>query len=203
MVGTILSGCRWIAPGPELRTRVYNGDTMPRQKSTHVDDPKEVGRRLKDARERSGLSQRQLAFPGCSPAYISRIEAGDRIPSLQLLREMGKRLGVSEDYLATGTERADDSAAMIEAELALRLDEREVARELYEEALERAGPGLERARALAGLGQLAFQEGKPREAARRLEEAQRLWKGDLQDQPAVAETLGRAYAALDQLDTAV
>jgi len=116
---------------------------------------------------------------------------------------MGKRLGVSEDYLATGAERADESAAMVEAELALRLDEREVARELYEKALERAGPGLERARALAGLGQLAFQEGKPREAARRLEEAQRLWKGDLQDQPAVAETLGRAYAALDQLDTAV
>jgi transcriptional regulator with XRE-family HTH domain len=51
-----------------------------------------------------------LSFPGCSPAYISRIEAGDRIPSLQLLREMGQRLGVSEDYLATGKERHDEHA---------------------------------------------------------------------------------------------
>ena len=61
-----------------------------------------------EARERAGLSQRQLSFPGCSPAYISRIEAGDRIPSLQLLRKMGQRLGVSEDYLATGKERHDE-----------------------------------------------------------------------------------------------
>ena len=65
---------------------------MPRRKSTHVDDPHAVGRRLKEARARAGLSQRQLSFPGCSPAYISRIEAGDRIPSLQLLREMGRKL---------------------------------------------------------------------------------------------------------------
>src|SRR5215207_4589433 len=77
---------------------------MPRQKSTHVDSPAAVGERLKEARERAGLSQRQLSFSGCSPAYISRIEAGDRIPSLQLLRELGKRLGVSEDYLATGAD---------------------------------------------------------------------------------------------------
>ena len=75
---------------------------MPRQKSQHVDNPKAVGDRLKAAREAAGLSQRQLAFSGCSPAYISRIEAGDRIPSLQLLRELGKRLGVTEDWLATG-----------------------------------------------------------------------------------------------------
>ena len=63
---------------------------MPRQKSTHVDNPAAVGERLKAARERAGLSQRQLSFPGCSPAYISRIESGDRIPSLQLLRELGR-----------------------------------------------------------------------------------------------------------------
>src|SRR5947207_14005515 len=110
---------------------------MPRQKSTHVDSPAAVGERLKVARERAGLSQRQLSFPGCSPAYISRIEAGDRIPSLQLLREMGKRLGVSEDYLATGAERADESAAMADAELALRLEARSVARALYATAMER------------------------------------------------------------------
>src|SRR5919199_4578673 len=95
---------------------------MPRQKSTHVDDPAAVGLRLKAARERVGLSQRQLAFVGCSPAYISRIEAGDRIPSLQLLRELGRRLGVSADYLATGGEETRwDSLG--EAEIALRLDD--------------------------------------------------------------------------------
>jgi predicted transcriptional regulator len=54
---------------------------VPRSLTTHIDSPKAVGRRLKEARDRSGLSQRQLAFPGCTAAYISRIEAGARVPS--------------------------------------------------------------------------------------------------------------------------
>ena len=40
---------------------------MPRRKSTHVDDPVAVGRRLREARERAGLSQRQLSFPAARP----------------------------------------------------------------------------------------------------------------------------------------
>ena len=176
---------------------------MPRRKSTHVDNPVEVGRRLREARERAGLSQRQLSFPGCSPAYISRIEAGDRIPSLQLLREMGRRLGVSEDYLATGSERHDENAVLVEAEISLRLDERENAAKLYAEALEQATTSEEQARALVGLGQLAYREGNPREAIARLEEARAIGRVDLADYPSWADTLGRAYASVDQLDAAI
>ena len=176
---------------------------MPRRKSTHVDDPIAVGHRLREARKQARLSQRQLSFTGCSPAYISRIEAGDRIPSLQLLREMGKRLGVSEDYLATGTERHDEKALLVEAEISLRLDERELAGELYAEALEGATTTDERANALVGLGQLAFREGKPHEAIARLEEARSIARGSLADHPGWADTLGRAYAMIDQLDAAV
>ena len=117
---------------------------MPRQKSTHVDDPRAVGERLKKARVAAGLSQRQLAFSGCSPAYISRIEAGDRIPSLQLLRELGRRLGVSEDYLATGEEPQAQHFASLEAEIALRLDDLERAHELYTEAAVNATNARER-----------------------------------------------------------
>jgi transcriptional regulator with XRE-family HTH domain len=40
-----------------------------------------IGKRLKRTREAKGLSQRQLAAPGVSPAYISRIEDGDRMPT--------------------------------------------------------------------------------------------------------------------------
>ena len=97
---SFLSSCAPDSPGPEVCPTIGERPPVPRRKSTHVDDPVAVGRRLREARERAGLSQRQLSFPGCSPAYVSRIEAGDRIPSLQLLREMGRRLGVSEDYLA-------------------------------------------------------------------------------------------------------
>ncbi len=176
---------------------------MPRRKSTHVDDPHAVGRRLREARERAGLSQRQLSFLGCSPAYISRIEAGDRIPSLQLLREMGRRLGVSEDYLATGKERDEGASALVEAELALRLDEPEVARKLYEEALARAATKDERAQALAGLGQIAFRSGSPREAIARFEEARVLWPDGLTSHPGTADSLGRVYAMVDQNGPAI
>ncbi|MGH2922321.1 MAG: helix-turn-helix domain-containing protein [Gaiellaceae bacterium] len=176
---------------------------MPRRKSTHVDSAVEVGRRLKEARERAGLSQRQLSFPGCSPAYISRIEAGDRIPSLQLLREMGRKLGVSEDYLATGHERHEETARLVDAELALRLDELPLASQLYEEALASAPRGEDRSRALAGLGQVAFRQGKPKSAIEYIEEARSLSRERLADQPAAADTLGRAYAMVDELEAAI
>ena len=143
---------------------------MPRQKSTHVDDPRAVGIRLREAREAARLSQRQLSFPGCSPAYISRIEAGDRIPSLQLLRELGKRLGVSEDYLATGAE-ARGQTTSLEAELALRLDDLELAAGLYEELLAEATAPDARIEALTGLGRIALSRGQLGEAVRLLEEA--------------------------------
>ena len=83
-----------------------------RERIPHVDDPVAVGKRLFEARESAGLSQRKLAFPGCSAAYISRIERGERIPSLQVLRELGHRCGVTETYLAWGRkERLDPSVA--------------------------------------------------------------------------------------------
>jgi transcriptional regulator with XRE-family HTH domain len=78
--------------------------TFKRARTPHYDDPVAVGRRLHEAREGAGLSQRELAFPGCSAAYISRIERGERIPSLQVMRELARRIGVSETVLAYGRE---------------------------------------------------------------------------------------------------
>lgn len=174
---------------------------MPRQKSTHVDDPAAVGQRLKEARERAGLSQRQLSFSGCSPAYISRIESGDRIPSLQLLRELGRRLGVSEDHLATGQELRSARDELLEAEVALRLDDLELAERLYRDALA-GGDEAARARAFAGLGELASRKGDPRGAIELLEEALAL-DGSLECEPSPAETLGRAYATVGELESAI
>jgi tetratricopeptide (TPR) repeat protein len=175
---------------------------MPRQKSTHVDSPAAVGERLKEARERAGLSQRQLSFSGCSPAYISRIESGDRIPSLQLLRELGRRLGVSEDYLATGTaDRGVRGAELAQAEVALRLDELDAAEGLFEQFLGSAVTDAEKAEAHAGLGQLASRRGNPREAIKFLEQARGMT--DRMMRAAVAEALGRAYAMVGELESAI
>src|SRR3954462_10726794 len=63
-----------------------------------------VGARLKRLRLQLGLSQRDLSSPGVSYAYISRIEAGARTPSVKALRKLSQKLGVSVEYLETGTD---------------------------------------------------------------------------------------------------
>ena len=84
---------------------------LKRPRTPHYDDPVEVGRRLHAAREAAGISQRELAFPGCSAAYISRIERGERIPSLQVMRELARRIGISEAELAYGRDPLDSDVS--------------------------------------------------------------------------------------------
>lgn len=78
-------------------------------------EAKAVGDRLREARLRAGLSQRELSEPGVSYAYISRIEAGVRTPSVKVLRKLAPKLGVSVTWLETG----DDDPAEALARLVL------------------------------------------------------------------------------------
>ena len=171
---------------------------MPRKKSTHVDDPSAAGERLKEARKHAGLSQRGLAFPGCSPAYISRIEAGERIASATVLRELAQRLGVGEEYLARGGKTAVASG-LDDAEIALRLDQVDEAKRLFEAAFMGAWTDAERSRALEGLGQIALREGNPHRAVELLEQALAVAGDSAPSRPRVGESLARAYASLGQL----
>lgn len=64
--------------------------------------PATVGERIKARREELGLSQRELAVDGVSYAYISRIEADQRRPSVRALRKLASKLEVSVHWLETG-----------------------------------------------------------------------------------------------------
>lgn len=123
---------------------------LKRPRTPHYDDPLAVGRRLHAAREAAGISQRELAFPGCSAAYISRIERGERIPSLQVMRELARRIGIGEATLAYGHERMD--ATVSEAVSAV-------------EAAEAAGDRAEVAKAYRALSRAATRAAKVRAAA--------------------------------------
>lgn len=170
-----------------------------------MDDPVAVGRRLREARVQAGLSQRQLAFEGCSPAYVCRIEAGERTPSLQLLRELGRRLDVSEDYLATGAVSAAEAIppALRDAEIALRLDDVDEAERLFEAALTADPETSVRSRALEGLGQIALRGGDPRRAIELLEAALDTSDGDVASHPGLSESLARSYAAVGEIGRAI
>jgi ribosome-binding protein aMBF1 (putative translation factor) len=65
-----------------------------------------VGERIRRLREERGLSQRELAEPGVSYAYLSRVEAGQRVPSEKVLRKVAAKLGVTPLYLEVGTDDA-------------------------------------------------------------------------------------------------
>lgn len=175
---------------------------MPRRESTHVDDPIAVGKRVREAREAAGLTQRQLSFPGCTAAYISLIESGARVPSYQILREFGRRLGASPDYLATGGSSASEGDPLFDAELAARLGDTALAHAAYEAVISAGGPPKLIAQAQIGLGLLAFEAGQHPEAIELLEQG-------LAEAPAAAATavaadrLGRAYALTGRFDEAL
>ncbi|HXH89369.1 MAG TPA: tetratricopeptide repeat protein [Gaiellaceae bacterium] len=171
---------------------------------SHVDSADAVGGRLKEARLKAGLSQRQLAFPGCSAAYISRLEAGERVPSLQLLRKLALKLDADEEYLATGTASGPKlPAELVEADVALRLDDLQLASQLYERVLQTTADRRVRAEAVGGLGRLAFRNGDPRSAIDGIEEALRLAPELMVASPSLVETLARAYANANELESAI
>jgi tetratricopeptide (TPR) repeat protein len=175
---------------------------MPRRQSTHVDDPRTVGRRLREARVAAGLTQRELAFEGCTAAYISAIEAGTRVPSLQVLRELGRRLGVSADFLATGASEPGGVDPLFDAELAARLGDSAQARAAYRAIIDGGGSGRLVARAWTGLGLLDFEAGEHEQAIESLE------KGLADASPGAdtavaADRLGRAYALTGRFEEAL
>jgi len=175
---------------------------MPRSLTTHIDSPREVGIRLKSSRERAGLSQRQLSFPGCTAAYISRLEAGARVPSLQMINQLALRLDVSGQWLATGVEAAAaEPSELLDAEVAFRLGEVEEAERIYRAHLEVGDPA--RPAALAGLGQIAFRAERWTNAIELLEQALEARGHKAMIDPGAVDSLGRAYAMVSAREAAI
>ncbi len=99
------------------------------------------------------MSQRDLSSPGISYAYISRIEAGARTPSVKALRRIAGKLGVTVEHLETGdptpVERGVADAALDFASLTateLRAIEAEAGKAAREGAQRAADKVLEQRR---------------------------------------------------------
>ena len=168
-----------------------------------------IGQRLKRLRLDRHMSQRELAAPGVSYAYISRIEAGTRQPSVKALRRLAAKLGVSADYLETGSDLDPASARelrLADLELAVRLGEWDGVEEKLQEALSDAlavGDHALALRARVALASIALERGQYGEAVTLLE-------GAVEDEPfspverfEIYANLGRAFAASGQPERAV
>ena len=172
--------------------------------------PETIGERLRRLRTERRLSQRELSEPGVSYAYISRIEANTRTPSVKALRKLARKLGVSPEYLETGSEigpAEERELRLADAELELRLDAEAVGAEaaltaLLEESTQ-AGDLPAATRARLALGLAAVRRGDHAEAAKRLEEGIESGLVSPDRRPDVYTTLGRCYAVLGKPERAV
>ncbi|MFI9808167.1 helix-turn-helix domain-containing protein [Streptomyces sp. NPDC052301] len=130
------------------------------------DDPEVIGRRVQRLRTQAGLTQRQLAEPAYTPAYISTLEAGRVRASDEALGHIAARLGVAFEELAVGR------PAHLATGLRLRLTEaqRILADGRAEEAAAQYAALLteaethelrhEQATALLGLGECSLETGE-------------------------------------------
>src|SRR6185503_14077992 len=97
------------------------GSTGPRP-VFHVDDPVAVGRRIRQLRQQLGLSLRQIAGPGCSPGYLSRVERGQRVPSVSVMADLADKLGVTlEDLGGRDIRTRIPETRLLDLELAARM----------------------------------------------------------------------------------
>jgi transcriptional regulator with XRE-family HTH domain len=167
-----------------------------------------IGERLKRLRLERGFSQRELAAPGVSYAYISRIEAGTRQPSVKALRRLAAKLGVSADYLETGSD-LDASAVrelrLADLELAVRLGDHEGLRDALADALAEsvaAGDTAAGARARVALAQLALEDGRNADAVDLLEATIEGEPFLPVDRFEIYANLGRAYAGIGRPEKA-
>ncbi|MFS8200315.1 helix-turn-helix domain-containing protein [Streptomyces sp. CWNU-52B] len=143
------------------------------------DDPGIIGRRVQQLRTERGLTQKQLAEPAYTPAYVSTLEAGRVRPSEEALRHIAERLGVAYEELATGRPArlaTDLRLRLTDAQRTLATGEAEIAAEQYTALLAEAeshGLNAECAAALLGLGECALDTGDLATARQRFEQSEK------------------------------
>jgi transcriptional regulator with XRE-family HTH domain len=126
--------------------------------------PESIGKRIRRLRLERGLSQRKVTGPGVSYAYVSRIESGQREPSLKAIRTIAKRLGVDPELVETGEPIPASrrrALKVADAELALRVGlNTDEAEDALKQALAERRDDVSGARGLAALGLLAARRGR-------------------------------------------
>jgi transcriptional regulator with XRE-family HTH domain len=136
-----------------------------------LDLARQVGTRLKAARTRAGLTQRELAEPRYTKAYVSALENGLIKPSMAALRFLARRLGtVPGEFLAD----EDTHWRRIDAELRLASGDWQTAADRFQAILDDGAAGLERGLCLLGLAEATYRLSRPLDAIAAATEAQAL-----------------------------
>jgi tetratricopeptide (TPR) repeat protein len=180
---------------------------MGRPKPAHITDPRAFGARVRKARTESGLSLRELSIPGCSASYLSRVEAGLRVPSPGVVVALATRLGVDpEDLLGRSLGHGIDATRIAAADIAARLGDPTARAQLDALLVEAQANGDQRATSqiLESLGLFALEERHDERAVDLLKQALEV---DIptgpRARPALHRALGRAYAGIGDLPRSI
>src|SRR5688572_5212518 len=139
--------------------------------NSHV--ARRVGERIRQARTRMALTQRQLAEGRYTAAYISALERGLAKPSMAALTFLSERLGVSVPDLVAEERPA---AGRLEADLLMAAGKAQDALDRYDALLEAAGDDRRvRAELLRGRAEALCRLGKGHEAIGPAAESARLF----------------------------
>jgi transcriptional regulator with XRE-family HTH domain len=157
---------------------------------------KAIGGRIRHARLRAGLTQRELAGDRYTSAYISALETGGAKPSMASLRFLSERLGVPVRNLI-GEEPAQWKS--LEADLRLAAGDWQTAADAYRALLDRGPSPSERRQILLGLAEALCRLDHGRDALPLATEARQLAQ---QQRDSVAAAVAGYWmaAAHSQLD---
>ena len=142
-----------------------------------------IGTRLRAVRRARGLTQKEIAEPRFSSAYVSTIEAGRRRPSSAALSHFASKLGIDPDELATG--RPADLEPRLELSIAEarsllfsgKVQEAESLLASVRSEAARHGAAALEARALESLGRIEERRGHLNDATALYDEAiELLWE---------------------------
>jgi transcriptional regulator with XRE-family HTH domain len=83
----------------------------------------DIGRVICALRKESNLTQEEVAFrAGTDAGYLSRIERGDRYPSIALLENIAKALGTKPSSIYAAAENIEQSTTANELDNSFRTD---------------------------------------------------------------------------------
>lgn len=143
-----------------------------------------IGTRMRRLRVAKGLTQRELAAPRYTHAYVSTIEAGRRRPSREALEHFAGKLGVDVEQLVTG--KPTDLEPRLELRLqetridlsAGRLDQAEEALRSIAKEAKRFRLARIEARAEEAMGLWLERRGKPEEALEHYQRAEEILRSE-------------------------
>ena len=148
----------------------------------------EFGRRLKEYRERAGMTQAELADGIAASSYISLLEAGKRKPKLDLIVRLSTRLGVSSEELLVNSSMQEIALHLNTAKVALSAGDLEIAKDYAERVL--SSSGVQQSSALAASVLLLQVKARQGSFEGVLDELEELFKYNSQAEPEVLARIG-------------